>query len=118
MSLKAHTEFNGRVAIVELKGALVGDEDTDKFREVVADFIEQGNRSLIVNMQRVNYMNSSGIGALIAANASYRRNGGQVKLALINNNVQNVLAVTKLVDVFDICDSMDAAIDECIKLKS
>jgi anti-sigma B factor antagonist len=118
MSIKSRTELSGKIAIIEIKGSLVGDDDTDSFHAAVADFVEQGNKSLIVNMQRVNYMNSSGIGALIAAHSRFRRNGGEVKLACLSNNVQNVLAVTKLVDVFDICPTVDEAIDGFVKMKS
>lgn len=61
MTVKSRTIQNGRIAIIEVKGSLIGDQDTDQFRREVSDFIEQGNKSLIVNMQKVNYMNSSGI---------------------------------------------------------
>ena len=118
MSIKTKTEFNGKMAVIEIKGALVGDEDTDRFRAAVADFIEQGNKSLVINMQKVNYMNSSGIGALISAHSSYRKNGGEVKLAGLSNNVQNLLVVTKLIDIFEVYDDVDEAIDSFVKMKS
>ena len=118
MSIKTKTELNGTMAIIEIKGALVGDEDTDKFRAAVTDFIEQGNKSLVINMQKVHYMNSSGIGALISAHTSYRKNGGEVKLAGLSNNVQNVLVVTKLIDIFEVYDDVDEAIDSFVKMKS
>ncbi len=111
MVIKTRTIQNGRIAIIELRGTLVGDDDTDTFRSAVADLIEQGNKFLIVNLQKINYMNSSGIGALIAAHASYARNKGEVKLTGVSDNIQNLLAVTKLVDVFDVHDNVDEAVD-------
>ncbi|HUN64807.1 MAG TPA: STAS domain-containing protein [Bacteroidota bacterium] len=107
--MKFWTIENGRVAIVELRGTLVGDDYTDEFREVVADFIEQGNKRLVINLQKVNYLNSSGIGALIAAHASYARNGGEVRLVGIQNTVQNLLVITKLIDVFEVHDTLEEA---------
>ncbi len=118
MAIKTRTEFNGKIAIIEVKGSLVGDEDTDLFRAAVADFLEQGNKSLVVNMQKVNYMNSSGIGALISAHTNYKKAGGEARLAGLSNTVQNVLIVTKLVDIFDIYDNVDDAIDSFVKMKS
>ncbi len=117
MSIKASTELNGKIAVIEIKGSLVGDGDTDKFRSSVQDFIEQGNKCLIVDLSKVNYMNSSGIGAMISAYTSYKKNAGEVKLAGISNSVLNLLAVTKLIDIFEVSDTVDEAIDKFVKLK-
>jgi anti-sigma B factor antagonist len=110
MSIKTKTEHSGKVAIIEIRGSLVGDGDTDKFRDAVADFIEQGNRCLVVDLDKVNYMNSSGIGAIISAYTSYKKNNGVVKLAGLSNNIQSLLAVTKLIDIFEVYDSVGEAV--------
>lgn len=117
MSIKARTEFNGKVAVIEVRGSLVGDGDTDKFRASVQDFIDQGNKCLVVDLAKVNYMNSSGIGAMISAYTSYKKNGGEVKLAGMSNNVLNLLVVTKLIDIFEVHDTVDEAIDKFVKSK-
>ena len=117
MSIKTKTEMNGKIAIIEIKGSLVGDGDTDKFRSAVQDFIEQGNKCLVVNLGKVNYMNSSGIGAIISAYTNYKKVTGEVKLAGISDNVQNLLAVTKLIDIFDVHETVDEAIDSFLKMK-
>ncbi len=118
MSIKSRTQLSGKIAIIEIRGTLTGDGTTDEFQATVSDFVEQGNKSLVVDMQKVNYMNSSGIGALIAAHSRYRRNGGEVKLASLSQNIENVLAITKLINVFDICPTVDDAIDSFVTLKS
>jgi anti-sigma B factor antagonist len=110
MAVKTRTEQNGKIGIIEIKGSLVGDKDTDQFREAVADFVEQGNRALVVDMSRVNYVNSSGIGAIIAAYSSYSKNNGVIKLAGLSNNIQNLLVVTKLIDIFDVYDKVSEAV--------
>jgi anti-sigma B factor antagonist len=115
MSVKTRTEFNGKVGVIEIKGSLVGDSDTDQFRASVTDFIEQGNKCLVVNLAKVNYMNSSGIGAIISAHTSYSKNGGTVKLTGLSNNVHNLLVVTKLIDIFEVYDDVDGAIDSFAK---
>ena len=117
MSIRAITEMNGKIAIIEIKGSLVGDADTDKFRSAVQDFIEQGNKLLVVNLSKVNYMNSSGIGSMISAYTSYKKVGGEIKLAGLTNNVHNVLVISKLIDFFDVHDTVDEAIDSFAKKK-
>ena len=118
MSVKSRTEVNGKIGIIEVRGSLVGDSETDQFREVVADFVEQGNKSLVVDLEKVGYMNSSGLGALISTHTTYSKIGGAVRLSGLTNNVQNLLIMTKLIDVFDVCDSVDDAIDSLLKSKS
>ncbi len=118
MSVKTRTILNGKIGIIEVKGSLVGDKDTDEFREAVADLIEQGNKSLVIDLHKVNYMNSSGIGSVIAVHSSYNKNGGAVKLAGLTSNVQNLFVVTKLIDVFDVFDSVDQAVESFDKVKS
>ncbi len=109
--MKSWTVHDGTIAIIELRGSLVGDGDTDKLRDLVADFIEQGNKCLIFSLSKLNYLNSSGIGALIASHATYARSGGKVCLAGIQNNVQNLLVITKLIDIFDVHDTLEDAIE-------
>lgn len=118
MSIKIRTIHDGKIAIFDIKGSLTGDEETDMLRAAVADFLEQGNKSLVINLQKVNYMNSSGIGAIIAAHASYAKQGGEVRLAGVTNNVQNLFVVTRLIDVFDVYDTVDAAIESFVNVKS
>src|SRR5437879_4519669 len=118
MSIKIRTVHNGRVAIFDIKGSLVGGDETDFLKNSVADFIEQGNKCLVINLQKVNYMNSSGIGAVIAAHTSYMRNGGEIRLAGVSNSVQNLLVVTRLIDVFDVYETVDAAIESFIIVKT
>ena len=118
MAVKVKTEKDGRIGIIEIKGSLVGDNETDRFREAYADLIEQGNKFLVINLSKVNYINSSGIGALIGAHASYTKIGGEVKLAGLINNVQNLLVVTKLIDIFDTHDSVEEATKSFVKEKS
>ena len=57
------------------------------------------------------------IGAIISAYTSYKKVTGEVKLAGISDNVQNLLAVTKLIDIFDVHDTVDEAIDSFLKMK-
>lgn len=118
MSIKTRTIQHGRVAIFDLKGSLTGNEETDELRSSVADFLEQGNKYLVINLQKVNYVNSTGIGAIIGAHASYRKSGGEVRLAGVGSHVRNLLAVTRLVDIFEVFETVEEAIASFMDGKS
>ncbi len=108
--IKSKTIQEGKIAIIELKGALIGDDHTDEFHREVLDYIEQGNKSMILSMKRVNYLNSSGIGALITAHTSYRKIGGEIKLVGLSSNIQNLLVITRLIEIFDVHETIENAI--------
>jgi len=110
MPIKSKTIMDGKIAIIDVKGPLIGDENTDELKREVLDFLEQGNKQLILNLQKVNYMNSSGLGAIVSAKTSYNKNGGEVKLVGLTKNILNLFAVTKLVEVFDVHDDIEKAI--------
>jgi len=110
MTIKTKTIQDGTIAIIEVKGSLVGDGETDQLRADVDDFVEQGIKRLILNLHKVNYMNSSGIGAVIHAHTHFVKAGGQVKLVGLTQNVQNLFAITRLVEVFDVCENLDDAV--------
>jgi anti-sigma B factor antagonist len=118
MSIKTRTIQNGRIAIIELRGALVDDDDTDALRMAAADLIEQGNKCLVIIMSKVNYLNSSGVGTIISVHTSYSKNGGEVRLAGLTSPVQNVLTITRLIDVFEVFDNLDEAIADFDQKKS
>ena len=111
MSVKIRTIQEGKIGIIEVKGSLIGDKETDEFRAGVTDLIEQGNKSLVIDLKKVNYMNSSGIGAIIAVHSSYSKIGGVVKLSGLSNNVQSLFVATKLITIFDVLDSIDEAVE-------
>ena len=110
MSVKSRTIKEGKIGIIEVKGSLIGDKDTDEFRAAVADMVEQGNKQLVIDLNKVNYMNSSGIGAIIAVHSTYSKSAGTVKLAGLSNNVQSLFVATKLITIFDTFDTVDQAV--------
>ncbi len=110
MSVKSSTLENGTIGIIEVKGSLVGGEETDELRRYVADFLQQGVKKLIIDLSKVTYLNSTAIGVLVSAHTSYSRNKGQVKLCGINKNINNIFVITKLTLVLDVVDTREEAI--------
>ncbi len=110
MKLKTAIEHNGEVIIIEPKGSLVGGDETDELRTVVADLIEKGNKKLVVDLGKVTYMNSTAIGALVSAHTSYANRKGKVVLCNVNKSINNIFVVTKLSMIFQVADDRPEAV--------
>ena len=110
MAVKTTTQQNGKIGVIEVKGSLVGGDETDELRSAVAGLIEQGNKHLIIDLSKVTYLNSTAIGVLVSAHTTYSRNNGQVKLCGINKNINNIFVITKLTLVFEVCETLDDAV--------
>lgn len=110
MAHKTTTLQGGTIAVIEAKGSLVGGEETDELRSAYKDFLEQGNKKLIIDLSKVTYMNSTAIGVLVSAHTTYSKNNGHVKLCAINKNINNIFVITKLTLVFDVCETLEEAV--------
>jgi len=97
------------VTVLDLEGNLALDENA-RFRKHGAGAIDAGARKLIVNLARVKYMDSSGLGKLISCYTALQRLNGHAKLLHLNNRLQYLLAITKLNSVFETFDSEPAAV--------
>ena len=109
MALKTSTMENG-IALVEPSGSLVGGDETVDLRAAVAGFVDRNYDKLLIDLSKVNYMNSTAIGVLVSAQTTYSKKGWQIKLCGINKNISNIFVITKLTLVFDVYDTRDEAI--------
>lgn len=105
MALKVSKLADGDVAVMEPKGELVGGEETDELRAEIEKLAAGGNKKLVIDLGKTNYLNSTAIGVLIWAHTHYAKNGGEVKLANLNKSIRNIFVITKLTLVFDVRDS-------------
>ena len=102
--------MHGDVAVLELKGKLMGGPETSEIHEKVKELIGQGAKKVVADVEKVSWMNSTGLGALIGAMSSLRNAGGDLKLARITENVENLFVITKLVTIFDTFDTVEEAV--------
>ncbi|MGC8595059.1 MAG: STAS domain-containing protein [Candidatus Kryptoniota bacterium] len=105
MAIKVSKLADGEIAVVEPKGQLIGGNETDELRSEIAKLSQEGNRKLVIDLGKTTYLNSTAIGVLIWAHTHYSKEGGEVKLANINKNIENIFVITKLTMVFDVHDS-------------
>jgi anti-sigma B factor antagonist len=97
------------VTVLDLEGNLAL-ESNAQFRKHVAGAIDAGARKLIVNLARVKYMDSSGLGELISCYTTLQRMSGRIKLLHLSDRLQYLLVITKLTSVFETFDSEPAAV--------
>jgi anti-sigma B factor antagonist len=95
----------GDVAILDLNGEVrIGDSAT-ALRGAIRDLVSAGNKKILLNLAGVRYIDSSGIGELIANYTTVGRSGGQLKLLNLTDKVQDLLVITKLLTVFDVYEN-------------
>ena len=102
-------QVNG-VAIVDMSGRITLGEGGVILRDTIHDLLGKGEKYILLNLGEITYIDSSGIGELITAFTSVRRQGGELKLLNLTKKVHDLLQITKLYTVFDIRDDEATAI--------
>jgi anti-sigma B factor antagonist len=100
----------GEVTLLDLSGRLVFDEGDTLLRARVNDLVARGRVKIIVNLQDVTYIDSCGVGVLIAKFTSVRRNGGDLKLLHLSPRSHRVIHMCGLLSVFETFDSESEAV--------
>jgi anti-sigma B factor antagonist len=100
----------GGVIILEPKGKIMGGPDATLLHDKLHEMIESGKKKVVIDLAKVDWMNSTGLGILISSYITLRNNEGELKLANVTDKIQSLLTITKLVSVFDTYDSVDQAI--------
>jgi len=102
-------DANG-VTVIEIDGRIVLGEESNSFREKVKGFLSAGKKKIVLNLANVTYIDSAGLGTLVATFHSARSQGATLKLSHLGAKFKEVLQVTKLMTVFDVYDTETAAI--------
>jgi len=95
----------GDVTILDLSGEVRIGDSSVALRDSIRNLADQGKKKVLLNLGGVKYIDSSGIGELIANYTTVKRGGGQLKLLNLTDRVQNLLVITKLLTVFDAYDN-------------
>ena len=102
-------EVNG-VNVIDLEGRIVLGEESNSFREKVKSLLAAGKKKIVLNLANVTYIDSAGLGTLVATFHSARSQGAMLKLANLGQKFKEVLQVTKLMTVFDTYENEAAAV--------
>jgi len=96
--------------VIELKGNVMGGDDTKDFNELLHKLIDEGKKHVIVDLSDVKFMNSSGLGMLISGYTTIKNGGGILKLANATEKIESLLVITKLMSVFEHFSSVEEAV--------
>ena len=98
------------VAVVLLKGTMVAGKDTELLAGAVSELLEAGQLQIILDLGQVNYIDSTGIGALVRSYNLAMAKGASVKLLHLTKRIHDVLQITRLSTVFEIYDDQQKAL--------
>ena len=99
--MKATVRQVGKVSVVDLSGKITIGEGDVILRERVSELLEGGNQNILLNLEKVSYMDSAGIGELVACYKRAKEKDGTVKLLNPTVKVFDLLQLTKLEEVFE-----------------
>ena len=98
------------VMVLDLSGKIMGGDDFDLFRSTVEGLVEEGQVDILLNMKKVKWINSTGLGLLVSAYTSLVKSGGRMKIAEVSGRIDNILHVTQLELIFETYTDEDEAL--------
>ena len=108
--MKITTRTVGDVTILDCSGKITLGEGTMAVRNTVREVLKNGGRKIVVNLGDVNYIDSSGIGELVSTYTSVTNQGGKLVLLNLTKKIQELLAITKLLTVFQVHEDEQKAL--------
>lgn len=101
--------LHGDIVVLEPKGKIMGGPDASLLHDKLYDYIKQGKKKVVIDLGKVDWMNSTGLGILISGYTTLRKHEGQLRLINVTDKIESLLTITKLNTVFETCDSLEEA---------
>ncbi len=108
--MKLTDRIENEIVILEPKGKIMGGPDASLLHDKIHEYIENNRKKVVIDLAKVEWMNSTGLGILMSGYTRLRNHEGVLKLANVTDKIQSLLTITKLVTVFETFDSVDEAI--------
>lgn len=100
----------GTVKILDLSGQITFTQGDTLLKDKIHSLVHQGDKKLLVNLAKINYIDSAGLGQLVGAYTTVTQAGGQLKLVNLTKRIHDLLTITKLTTVFETFDSEQEAV--------
>jgi anti-sigma B factor antagonist len=110
VSVKISHRQVGDVTVVDAAGRITLGEGASVFRDLIRDLAVKGNKKILINLNEVSYIDSSGIGEMVSGFTTVTNQGGVLKLLSLTKRVKDLLQITKLYTVFEVFEDETAAI--------
>lgn len=96
---------SGDVTILDMDGKITIGEGSVALRTAIRRLLEENKKKILLNLAKVGYIDSSGIGELVSSYTAINKDGGELKLLNLTQKLQDLLTITKLLTVFDVYES-------------
>ncbi|MDA2930630.1 STAS domain-containing protein [Acidobacteria bacterium AH-259-O06] len=110
MKMRIDTRTVNGVTVLDIHGKVTIGEGSVEIRNKVRELLGEGNKNILLNLGDVSYVDSSGIGELVSSFTTVTNQGGQLKLVNLTRRLRELLAITKLLTVFDCYEDEDTAV--------
>ena len=104
-------QLQNGVAVIELKGKLMGGPETSGIHEKVKELVSNDINKVVIDLAKVTWMNSTGLGALMGSMTSLRNAEGDLKLSRVTEKVKSLFMITKLITIFETYESIEEAVE-------
>jgi anti-sigma B factor antagonist len=98
------------VTILDLKGKITLGEGDEALKDKINSLMHQGRKRILLNLEGVPYIDSAGLGEIVRTYTTVSRQGGQLKLVNLTKRITDLLAITKLLTVFETFDAEPEAL--------
>lgn len=109
--MKTKIYNNGDITVLELQGKITIGEGDVKLRNNIKEQLSEGKKRLVLDLDKVSYMDSSGIGELVGTFTTVKNAGGELKLAKLTSKIKDIMQLTALITVFEVFDSVEDAVN-------
>ena len=108
--MKIKEKIENNVAVLALHGKMMGGPETTALHDHIRGLMKDGISKVVIDLGGVKWINSSGLGVLMAAMTTLKNVEGQMKLANVTEKVESLLMITQLIRIFETFDSVDRAV--------
>lgn len=98
------------VAVLELNGSITMGSGDVTMRDLIKDLLQKGKKQILIDLGGVSFMDSTGLGELVAAFTTARHHEADLKLVNLTKKIHDLLSITQLATVFEYYDSLDEAV--------
>ena len=108
--MKIEEKIENHLAILKIEGNIMGGPDTDELHARIRSLLDDDIVHVILDLQGVKWLNSAGLGVIIACLATLKKSNGILKLAGVTRKIESLLVITQLNRIFEIFDSVEKAV--------
>ncbi len=109
MNYKVSERYN--CVVITLKGDIIGGPHAKEFTDTLHQLVDEGKHQIILDLGKVKFMNSSGIGILISGYTTVKNAGGDLRICRADKKIQDLLVVTQLITIFKHYKTLNEAVE-------